>query len=928
MKVTFTALILFLVCSFSAIAQKNYSVKGSVRDSVTNVKLVNSSVVILNAKDSTLRKFTRASPTGAFDLNNLGKGNFILLVSYPDYADYVEKFTLDSVHTEHTFGNINMALKSRLLNEVIVKGTVAAIKIKGDTTEYNAKAFKIEPNSKVEDLLRQLPGIQVDKDGKITAQGQAVPKVLVDGEEFFGDDPTLVTKNIRADMVDKVQLFDKKSDQATFTGIDDGVKTKTINIKLKEDKKNGYFGKVNGGIGTDGYYEGQGLFNKFQGKKKFAAYATVSNTGKTGLGWEDNNKLGTADGLQFGDNGDVFFFGGGGDDLDSFDGRYSGRGIPLAYTGGLHFDNKFDGDKKSINTNYKAGSLEVDGNSSNITQNDLPGRSLRTTSNDSFNNYMFRQKLDGMYQVKIDSTSNLKITLDGTVKNSRTRTTDVSNSLQNDTLLNTQNRRLSNDANGQIYNASIFYNKKLKKTGRTFSVNINAGTNESKANGFLNATTDYYKGGVLDSTRVIDQLKTNDITSNKLLTNITYTEPFSKFLSIVLNYGINLNNSHADRKSFDQSAPNIYNVLVDSLTSNYKFNQLANQGGAILNYKRGKQTINFGTKVSDVNFKQVDLKTGNIYKRNFTNWNPTATYQYKFSTQGNFSLRYNGNPQQPSLDQIQPIRNNNDPLNITIGNPALRPSFTNRLSINYYSYKVISDQNIGLYGSYSYTTNPIVNSINTDTSGKNTIQYLNLPGKKPSNYYGGMYLDRKVGFLSAGLSADLNGSTYYSIKNGAENKTTSNTISGQLRVNKYVQKKFNFSLSAGPTYTKGQSSLNPERNNNGYGFTGDGRVYFYLPGKIQIGSDVNYKYQAATQSFATDFRQTILNASITKSFFKADNLKFIVSGNDLLNQNSGFDRSANGQYISENRYTTIKRYFLFTVSWDFNKVGGGAPAKK
>jgi hypothetical protein len=162
-----------------------------------------------------------------------------------------------------------MSLKSRLLKEVLIKGTVAAIKIKGDTTEYNAKAFVIQPNSKVEDLLKQLPGIQVDKDGKITAQGQTVNKVLVDGEEFFGDDPTLVTKNIRGDMVDKVQLYDKKSDQATFTGIDDGEKTKTINIKLKEDKKNGYFGKIDAGVGTDGYYEGQALYNKFKGKKKF-----------------------------------------------------------------------------------------------------------------------------------------------------------------------------------------------------------------------------------------------------------------------------------------------------------------------------------------------------------------------------------------------------------------------------------------------------------------------------------------------------------------------------------------------------------------------------------------------------------------------------------------------------------------------------------
>lgn len=224
MKIT---ILLLLICSlfvFSAAAQNGYSIKGSIVDTTSIAKLVNTSVSVLNAKDSTLQTFTRVGSNGTFFIDNIPKGKFILLITYPGYADYVEGFTLDSAHSNHDFGKLNMILKAKLLADVIIKGTRAAIKIKGDTTEFDARAFTIQPNSKVEDLLKQLPGIQVDKDGKITAQGQAVNKVLVDGEEFFGDDPTLVTKNIRADMVDKVQLYDKKSDQAAFTGIDDGQK--------------------------------------------------------------------------------------------------------------------------------------------------------------------------------------------------------------------------------------------------------------------------------------------------------------------------------------------------------------------------------------------------------------------------------------------------------------------------------------------------------------------------------------------------------------------------------------------------------------------------------------------------------------------------------------------------------------------------------
>ena len=387
------SLILFLF-SASAFAQNKYSVKGAVSDSVEHVKLRNTSVSVLNAKDSTLVSFTRAAEDGSFAINGLSTGKFIILMSYPDYADYVDHFTLDSVKQNFDFGNIHLLLKSRLLHEVIIKGTAAEIKIKGDTTEFNAAAYKIQPTAKVEDLLEQLPGIQVDKDGKITAQGQQVNKVLVDGEEFFGDDPTLVTKNIRADMVDKVQLYDKKSDQAAFTGIDDGKKEKTLNIKLKEDKKNGMFGRAEVGDGTENIYQAQLLFNAFKAKQKLSVYGTLGNNGKTGLGWEDNQKYGTGNNIQSDDSGSIFFFGGNGDDLDSFNGQYNGQGLPIARTGGVHYDTKWNSDKESLNTNYKIGSLTVDGTNANITQNNLPDTVLVDNSTQKFHNYMFRQKLD------------------------------------------------------------------------------------------------------------------------------------------------------------------------------------------------------------------------------------------------------------------------------------------------------------------------------------------------------------------------------------------------------------------------------------------------------------------------------------------------------------------------------------------------------
>jgi len=365
-------LCLFLISTIVKVsAQNSYSVKGTIADSVEKVNLGTSAITVLQAKDSILVKFVYAKPDGTFMLDGLHKGKYILLVTYPDYADYTDLFTLDSANQVHNFGNISMSPKIRLLKEVMIKGTASQMKIKGDTTEFNAKAFVIQPNAKVEDLLKQLPGITVDKDGKITAEGQTVTKVLVDGEEFFGDDPTLVTRNIRADMVDKIQLYDKKSDQASFTGVDDGKTEKTINVKLRADKNHGIFGKVQAGDGPEGIYQGEALFNSFKNKEKFSVFGTMGNNGKVGIGWQDEQKYGTGDQLDVTDNG-ISINTQSSDDLDVFSGIYNGQGFPLAQTGGVHYDNKWHDDKQSVNANYKIGYISIDGSNDVLTQNNIP----------------------------------------------------------------------------------------------------------------------------------------------------------------------------------------------------------------------------------------------------------------------------------------------------------------------------------------------------------------------------------------------------------------------------------------------------------------------------------------------------------------------------------------------------------------------------
>lgn len=905
------------------------AVKGVVSDTTTNRHLVNTTITVLHAKDSTLVKFTRVNENGAFSLTGLKPGNFILLVTYPGYADYVEPFKLDSSQKSKDFGHIKLMLKATLLANVIIKGTAVAIKIKGDTTEYNASAYHIEPNSKVEDLLKQLPGIQVDKDGKITAQGKTVSKVLVDGEEFFGDDPTLVTKNIRGDMVDKVQLFDKKSDQAAFTGIDDGKKEKTINITLKEDKKNGYFGKIDGGKATDGYYQGQAMFNAFKGKKKFSAYGTLANTGKVGLGWEDNSKYGSAGDIEFSDGVAFIVNTNDNDGLDSYNGNYDGAGLPVTRNGALHYDAKWNSDKESVNANYKIGSINVEGTRNNLSQNNLPSGIINSSSDEDFDNYMFRQKLDAVYQIKLDSTANLKISADGTIKNSETNSNYRSRTLRdNSVLLNENTRELSNDSHDKQFNVKLFCSKKLKKKGRTLSVSANGSNNRSSSDGFLKSTTTYYDdGNTRDS--LINQYKTSEIRSASFNANLAYTEPLSKSLSLILNYGIMTSSNKADRKSFNQSDAGGYTLLDTLYSNNYKLDQLANQGGAILNFIKNKSTVRFGTKISTVRFEQLNSYRNTGFKRNFTNWNPQASFNYKFSQYKWVRIDYNGNTSQPSIDQINPVRINTDPLNISLGNPNLKPSFDNRISLNYNSYKVISGHSMWIGGSYGFTGQAIVSNTMTDTAGKSIYQSINLNGKKPTNYYFYVDLNWKIKSLdmSTGLSVNSNGNTSYSYINGSLNKSTSSSYIGNIYFLKYKEKKYEGRISFGPTYKTNETSLQKDINDNGWGLNSNASVGLYLPFKIEIATDANYEYRAKTQSFNSDFKRLLWNARLNKKFLKSEGLKLSLSVNDLLNQNKGFERNAYNNMIIQNSYTTIKRYFMASIIWDFNKMGGDTAKK-
>ncbi|MGI8951615.1 MAG: outer membrane beta-barrel protein [Chitinophagaceae bacterium] len=917
--------IIFLCCILHA---QQATIKGNIIDTASKQILSNSVITLLRSKDSTLYKFTRSKNNGEFELNKLSAGNYILLVTYPNYADYVDTMHLTDT-TVFNIGKIILTLKANLLKEVIVRQQIGSIRMKGDTTEFTADSFKVQPNATVEDLLKKLPGIQVDKNGQITAQGEKVQQILVDGEEFFGDDPTLVTQNLRADMVDKVQVYDKKSDQATFTGIDDGQKQKTINLKLKDDKKNGYFGKLNASAGSDGYHDSQGMINAFKKKQKFAAYGIVSNTGTSGLNWQDRDNYGEsfASNVDIDESGGGFFiFTGNDDELDSWDGRYNGQGFPLVQTGGLHYNNKWNDDKSSINLNYKILQLYVNGNSATNSEYILPDTLYFNNQRENFKNSILRNRINGNYEYQFDSTSSIKISADGGDDHKITSSQYYTESLASDSsLVNQGNRKIATTGDNRTVNSNLLWRKKLKKKGRTISFNLKENYLNNSSNGFLYADNNFYSGGILSSKQITDQYKTTHSESILLDSKLTYTEPLTKVSSLVLNYGVVINNSNSARNSFNKDGDGKYSMLDSLYSNNYQFNVFTNRGGINYSLFQKKLKLNFGSNVGFTNFDQKNLRNDSSISRNFINWYPQANFSYQFTQQRRIMFRYNGNTQQPTIQQIQPVLTNDDPLNISIGNPNLKPAFQNNIWLSFFDFKVLTERNVWASVSYNFTENAISNKSYVDSLARNVYQAVNLNGNHNFSAYIDYGLKLKKIDTRIGFNGNFNASRNVNIVNNILNVTNSGNYTLGININKEKEKKFNIDFNSSATYTTSTSSVQQNIKTQYWSFDISPNFDVHLPKKFQIHADGDFNFRQKTTVFNTAPNAFLLNAWIGKKFLKNDALLIKAAGYDLLNQNIGFDRTVSSNYISQNTYSTIQRHFMLSVVWNFNKAGTKAP---
>jgi len=911
-------------CFFLFISTYGQSkISGIIKDANENKPVYNAVVSLITPKDSILFQFTRTDSSGNFILKNVPNGNYILMASQPYYADLLDNI---AVQKDEQIAPIKLISKGTLLKEIIVKSG-SPLHIKGDTTVYTADSFKVSANANVEELLKKLPGIQVDKDGTIKAMGETVQKVLVDGEEFFGDDPGMAVKNLRADAVKEVQVFDKKSDQAEFTGIDDGKTQKTINLKLKDNSKHGYFGKIDVAAGPQAHienrYNDNVMFSTFKGKRKLSAFLLNGNTGQDRLSWQDEQKYGGMDmNMEMSDDGMVMFFGGENNDDEPY--VDPSNGFMTNVNAGIQYSNKWM-DKYNFNFTPKYNDQQYTNHIQSFTQTQVGDSVLNQNSSQQNNVNRHNFKVKGVWDLKLDSMNSLKITANTNFYHTESENTTHSVTSGNTgTLKNSSDRNLNTNSDKSAISGNLLFKHKFNKKRRTLSVSADWDLLDNKGITFLKSQNQSYLDGLPAGRQDLDQKKNYEQNTKNLGASLIYTEPLSKEYSLELgyrlayNYGTNqqLTNTYSPVSSK-------YDEAIDSLSNNFKQNILQNIPSAKINFANKKWKINGGAGFGFTAFQLKDVTYNKDYDRNYVNFYPNATATYTYKANHSIRFSYNGNTTQPTINQLQPLRNNNDYYNQYIGNPDLKPSFNNRFSISHNSYNFLKDMYSYLGGGINFTSNSITNNqiINID-SGKTITKPINVNGNISANFYSGF------GFKIKKIDTrfNFNPEFYYSKYVGMINneKSVSKTFSPTLRIYMSKSKEKKYDVTIGNTLAY-NSSVTSQNNNKIQYYTNDLSFNgtLYLKKVWSISTDYDYYFRQKTFQTSTNLVTHIWNARFQRTF-KNDEFTTYISVNDLLNQNVGIDRNFYGNTYSEVRNERLKRYFLIGFTWNFkNKSSNG-----
>lgn len=913
---------------------QKYTLRGVLQDSA-QAPLEMATVMLLHPRDSSLLFFTRSQTGGGFGFKNLNSGEYLLRATYFGYQTLQQRIQVppsgEQGGSEVSLGILRMEVKNTLLNEVQVTGEANPVTIKSDTIEFNAGSFKVKENAMVEDLLKKLPGVEVERDGTIKAQGEEVRNVLVDGKKFFGNDPKIATQNLPADAVDKVQVFDKKSEQATFSGIDDGQREKTINLDLKEDKKNGWFGQVSAGAGSDVKeapndfrYQGRTSLNRFKPKQQLSLLGMANNVNQAGFSIDDYMAFSGAMRQMMGGGGMMrlqISTDGNNDVPLDFGGQNDG--FLKTWAGGVNFNQeygkKFTGD---LNTSYFYSQNDRDYARSSNRESFLPGGNFISAENSSQNTGADNHRLNLTLDQKIDSFNSVQVTSAFTYSESATSSVTTTQTTDNEgNPLNDGNRSYLSDATGINWNGGLLYRHKFSKKGRNFSTNLTAGINNSDSesnsfseNRFFGDASQPFRRDTLDQ---YQEFK-NDVLN--LGARATYTEPLGKRRYLEFSYQYNLSENRADKDVYDRAAGerNFNPLLSNAYTNRFDYHRAG--AGLRINRKAWNGSAGFDLQTAALD-GEVTSGQGQPVRQSFRHLLPRLDFNYDFSTSRHLRLGYTTNINAPTVQQLQPVPDISDPLNITEGNPELRPEYAHNLNASYVQFNPETMRSFFSMLFFTYTQDRIVNAQSVDSLFVRRFRPVNVA----SDY-------RLFGNLAFGLpwkkiKSRFNLRTEGSVNRGqnfineTENFTTRLELGQSLSWDFTPAEWINFTASAELSWNQTAYSIDKAFNQDFFRQTYTGELNVELPKNWAFNTSLDVvRNTGLSQGY--DQAIPIWNASISKFFLKGNRGELTLAVRDLLNRNVGINRTANLNYVEDTRTASLARYATLRFTYALNKMGG------
>lgn len=889
----------FLLCVSTCVqAQRTrYGiVKGIVIDSLSLRPLESTSIAVYLLSDTSLINYALSGAKGEFSIGNIPFNKPCnVVVTNRGYEDFEQKITLSADTKELKLDTIRLAKVYNELKAVTITAQRPPVSVKQDTLEFNVSSFKTMPNAMVEDLLKQLPGVEIDKDGNITINGKKVTKIMLDGRDFFGGDPKIAIKNLPKDIIDKLQVMDNKSREARFNKTSSGNEDLAINLTLKKEVQRGWFGRVSAGGGSNDRYEGGAMINFFKGAKQLNFIGNVNNTNRGSISGGDFNMSNLQNTLD----------GGGG-------------GLTRSASGGLNFSENV-GRQLKLNGSYFYNYSHNDNFSKGQRLNILPDTSFWYNSeNNSVNNYTnHRFSLNASYTIDTLTEINFNTYVNTNVSDAVTTNTATSTTLAHQ-LINTSGNTYSSIADGKYLTGEFFLSHRFRKMGRGFTLGFNYNYNDLKSTNDNVGQNDFYKNGSIDSTDVVNQRSFIKNSGNIVSFTATYSEPVTKYINAILRYNYNYNNNWSDKitNRFD-SVTGKYDLEDSAYTNAFRNINAVHNPDVSLSYNKDQYRASIGSGIQFLKQDNYSPTTNSLLHQYYINFSPSANVGYNFSKTGSVSLYYNGRSQQPSIQQLQPVPDNSNPLYVQLGNPDLRPSFFHNINVQVRESKGNNYWFTGV--NFNTTRNQVIYQTWYDDVGRQITQPVNINGIYGMS--GNVQYSRTWKQNDVILRMNLGSNGYFNRNNSFTNKVsiTSNSysVSQSVGLNFTYKQLFSLMPAFNIRYNKtqySQSIQDAEFNTKTLSVSG----FWNKPKWLIVENNLQYSYNSQ-MSAGFNKSVTMWSAAVNCLLFKKQQgiLRFAVY--DILKQNAGVYRSISETYIEDRQNQVLQQYFLLSFIYNLRK---------